>query len=53
MLEGRVLDSNTLSLDLLKQVRQLEQESSALKAYVIELKAKVAIYVPAKNDPVD
>ena len=53
MLEERVLDANTLSLDLLKQVRQLEQESSALKAYVIELKAKVAIYVPAKNDPVD
>ena len=34
-------------------MRSLEQEAAALKSYVIELKAKVAIYVPAKDDPLD
>ena len=52
-LEGRVLDANTQSLDLLKNVRQLELENDTLKNYIIELKARVAIYVPHRDDPID
>ena len=40
-------------MDLLKQVRDLELESSTLKNYIIDLKARVAVYVPVKDDPID
>ena len=40
-------------MDLLKQVKQLELECSTLKNYIIDLKARVAVYVPLKDDPVD
>ena len=37
----------------MKQVRQLETENITLRNYVIDLKARVAVYVPVKGDPVD
>lgn len=40
-------------MDLLKRVRDLEVENDTLKNYIIDLKARVAIYVPIKDDPVD
>ena len=52
-IEGRLLDANQTSLDLLKQVRQLELETATLKSYIIDLKARVAVYVPIKDDPID
>ena len=52
-LEGRVYESNKRSLDLLKGIRDLELENSTLKSYIVDLKARVAIYVPIKDDPVD
>ena len=52
-LESRVYDANTRSLDLLKSVRALELESATLKNYIVELKARVAVYVPVKDDLVD
>ena len=52
-LEERVYEANKRGLDLLKSVRDLELESSTLKSYIIDLKARVAVYVPIKNDPVD
>ena len=52
-LESRVYDANTRSLDLLKSVRALELEAATLKNYIVELKARVAVYVPVKDDPVD
>lgn len=45
--------SNQRSLELLKAVRDLELECATLKNYIIELKARVAIYVPVKDDPID
>ena len=38
---------------MLKRVRDLELETDTLKNYIIELKARVAVYVPIKDDPVD
>ena len=52
-LEGRVLEANTQSLELLKRVRDLEFENDTLKSYIIDLKARVAVYVPVRNDDVD
>lgn len=46
-------EANSTSLGLLKQVRDLEVETQMLKAYIIDLKARVAVYVPLKDDPVD
>ena len=52
-LEKRVFEANTQSLDLLKRVRDLEIENDTLKNYIIDLKARVAVYVPVRNDEVD
>ena len=52
-LEDRVYTANQTSLDLLKQVRDLEFETATLKSYIIDLKARVAVYVPIKDDPID
>ena len=52
-LEDRVYEANTKSLDLLRQVRDLEHETQTLKSYIIDLKARVAVYVPIKDDPTD
>ena len=45
-LEERVYEANKKSLDLLKSVRELELENSTLKSYIVDLKARVAVYVP-------
>ena len=45
--------ANQTSLDLLKQLKVNESELETLKNYVIDLKQKVAIYVPMKDDEVD
>ena len=52
-LEKRVFEANIQSLDLLKRVRDLEIENDTLKNYIIDLKARVAVYVPVRNDEVD
>ena len=52
-LEKRVFEANSQSLDLLKRVRDLEIENDTLKNYIIDLKARVAVYVPVRNDEVD
>lgn len=52
-LESRVYETNKMSLDLLTQVRDMQTEIEHLKVYAVDLKAKIAIYVPFKDDPVD
>jgi hypothetical protein len=52
-LEEKVFTANKTSLDLLKQIRQDEEEIESLKNHILELKARVAIYIPVKDDPVD
>ena len=52
-IEQRTYEANKTSLDLLKRVRQLEVENVTLKNYIIDLKARIAVYVPVKDDPVD
>ena len=45
--------ANLTSLELLKQLKSAEAENESLKTYIIEMKSKLAIYIPAKDDPVD
>lgn len=37
----------------MKRVRDIELENATLKNYIVDLKARVAVYVPIKDDPVD
>ena len=52
-LEQKVYDANTTSLALLKEVKDCEKEIAVLKAYTLDLKSKVAIYIPIADDPID
>jgi len=52
-LEEKVYSANKSTLDLLKQRKRDEEEITNLKAYVLEIKARIAIYVPQTDDPVD
>ena len=45
--------ANINALELLKQVKNAEEENEGLKAYILDLKQKVAIYVPVKGDDID
>jgi len=41
------------SLEILKALRDRESEVATLKQYVIDLKSRIAVYIPVKNDSVD
>lgn len=45
--------ANVTSLELLKQLKESEQEVETLKSYIIDLKSKIAVYIPMKDDPID
>ena len=52
-LENKCYQANRTSLELLQTVRDLEAENEALKNYIMELKSRVAVYIPDKGDPID
>ena len=52
-LEERCFKANKTSLDLLTSMRDTELEVEALKACVIDLKMRVAVYIPVKDCPID
>ena len=52
-LEDKVFKSNKTSLDLLQNLRDCELEVETLKQYVIDLKARIAVYIPVKGDDID
>jgi hypothetical protein len=51
--EQKTYTANKTSLELLKQLKDAEVEIEALKSYIIELKQRVAIYIPLKDDAID
>ena len=53
MLEEKCYTANRTSLELLQSVRDLENEVETLKAYIIDLKSRIAVYIPVKNDLID
>lgn len=40
-------------MELLTRLRDLEGENETLKAYIIDLKSRIAIYIPVRTDAVD
>ena len=52
-LEEKVYKANKTSLELLRQLKDAELEIETLKAYIIELKQKIAVYIPMKDDAID
>lgn len=45
--------ANKTALELLTRIRDEESEVETLKAYIVELRTRIAVYVPLKSDPVD
>ena len=52
-LEEKVYKANKTSLELLKQLKDAEIEIETLKNYIIELKQRIAVYIPVKDDAID
>jgi len=52
-LEEKVYKANKTSLELLKQLKDAEVEIETLKQYIIDLKQRIAVYIPVKEDAVD
>ena len=42
-----------MSLDLLASLRDREAEVETLKQYVVDLKSRIAVYIPVKDDVID
>ena len=52
-MEEKVYKSNKISLELLKQLKDAEVEIGSLQQYIIDLKQRIAVYIPMKDDAVD
>jgi len=52
-LEEKVHKANSTSVTLLTKVKESEREVDLLKDYIYELKSRVAIYIPVREDPID
>ena len=38
---------------MLKQMKEYESEIESLRQYIIDLKSRIAVYIPVKNDQID
>ena len=59
-LEEKFYESQTTQLEMLKQMKEYEmeieganQEIEQLRQYIIDLKSRIAVYIPVKNDIID
>lgn len=52
-MEEKVYKSNKISLELLKQLKDAEVEIATLQQYIVDLKQRIAVYIPMKDDRVD
>ena len=41
------------SIELLKQLKDSEVEIETLKQYIIDLKQRIAVYIPVRDDQID
>ena len=51
--EEKTHKANQTALELLKQLKEAEGEIEGLKQYVIDLKQRIAVYIPVRDDIVD
>ena len=52
-LENKIYKSNGTALELLKNLRDCEEEIDTLRQYIIDLKSRIAVYIPVKGDAID
>ena len=59
-LEEKFYESQTQQLEMLKQMKEYEAEADGaqaeieqLRQYIIDLKSRIAVYIPQKNDAID
>ena len=52
-LEAKYLKAQEASIELLKHLKNAEFEIETLKQYIIDLKSRIAVYIPMKGDMVD
>ena len=52
-LESKCYQANRTSLEILQALRDHEVEVNTLKAYIVDLKSRIAVYIPVKDSPVD
>ena len=52
-LEDKVYKANAVSLELLNALKSTELEVETLKQYIIDLKSRIAVYIPVKDDQID
>ena len=52
-LEDKCYQANKTSLELLNTLRDTELEVETLKSYIIDLKSRIAVYIPVKECAVD
>ena len=45
-LDDKIYKANNTSLELLRQLKDAETEIETLKHYIIELKQRIAVYIP-------
>ena len=52
-MEEKVYKSNRISLEVLKQLKDAEIEIASLQQYIVDLKQRIAVYIPVKEDSID
>jgi len=52
-LERKYLEVSQNMIELLKSLKQAEFEIETLKQYIIDLKSRIAVYIPVKGDQID
>lgn len=52
-LEAKYYESQTTQLEMLKQLKAHEAEIDTLRQYIIDLKSRIAVYIPVKGDAID
>jgi hypothetical protein len=53
IMEEKVYKSNKISLEVLKQLKDAEIEIASLQQYIVDLKQRIAVYIPVKEDSID
>jgi len=52
-IEKKLFETNKTSLELLNQLKNSELEVETLKQYIIDLKSRIAVYIPVRDDLID
>lgn len=52
-MEEKFYESQRTGLELLKELKYAEMEIETLKTYIVDLKSRIAVYIPVKNDCID